>query len=60
MKNVMKDFIVTTRNTEDTRIVCDTGCQILAMYPSSLLVRCDENQYESLKKSRVILKELPK
>ncbi|MDH3709282.1 MAG: hypothetical protein OER04_05320 [Cyclobacteriaceae bacterium] len=60
MKKVMKDFIVTTENTEDTRIVCDTGCLILAMYPSSLLVRCDENQYESLKKSRVILKELAK
>ena len=56
----MKGLIVTTRNTNDTRIVCDVGCQILAMYPSSLLVRCDPEQYQTLVKSRVLIKELPK
>jgi|GEM_PF-4196181 len=60
MNKKMKDLIVTTRNTEDTRIVCESGCQILAMYPTSLLIRCDEDQYRSLKNSKVQLKELPK
>ncbi len=54
----MKNLIVTTRSNEDTRFICDSGFQILAMYPSCLLVRGDEHQIYSLKKSKIPFKEI--
>ena len=54
----MKELIINLPSVKETKFICASGCQILAMYPSSLLVRCDQTQLKALKKARVSYREL--
>ncbi|MGI9542851.1 MAG: hypothetical protein ACR2MX_06295 [Cyclobacteriaceae bacterium] len=54
----MKELIIDMPSPKDTKMICAKGCQILAMYPSSLLVRCDQSQLTALKRARVSYREL--
>ncbi len=53
-----KKLIVTLRTPEDTQVVRDTGCTLLAEYPDSLLVRCTEAQRGTLQQAGLEVTEL--
>lgn len=52
-------LLVTLRRPEEAQIVRDAGCEILAEYPNSLLVRCTEAQQEALRQAGLEMTELP-
>ncbi|MEL7362380.1 MAG: S8 family serine peptidase, partial [Bacteroidota bacterium] len=54
-----KKLIVTLRTAEEAGAVRDTGCEVLAAYPNSLLVRCDDAQYEAIKMAGFEAAEVP-
>lgn len=56
----MTKLIITLRKPEDSQVVQDTGCEVLAEYPNSLLVRCTNAQRDALKKVGIELTELAK
>ena len=52
-------LMITVRTPEDAQAVRDSGCEILAEYPSSLLVRCEEAQHNALQQAEIEMAELP-
>ena len=38
---------------DDAEVVRNSGCEILAEYPDSLLIRCDEEQEEALRQTEI-------
>ncbi len=54
-----KKLIVTLRAPEEAQTVREAGCEVLAEYPSSLLVRCTEAQHEALREAGLETAEVP-
>lgn len=52
-------FLVTLNNLEDMTLVENVGCLILAEYPDSLLIRCDDEQRAALEMAGLELTPLP-
>jgi serine protease AprX len=45
--------LVTLNTPQDAQLVRATGCEILAEYPNSMLVRCDETQLAALRDANI-------
>jgi hypothetical protein len=53
-----KKFLVALRKREDARTVRESGCDLLAEYPNSLLVSCSEPQRDKLQRAGLEINEL--
>ena len=52
-------FLITLRSPKDAQAVRDSGCEVLAEYPSSMLIRCTDTERETLQNSGIEMTELP-
>ncbi len=53
-----KHLMITVRTGLEAKIVRSIGCEIIAKYTTSLLIRCSEEQYQKLKQTQLRSKEL--
>jgi serine protease AprX len=52
-------YFITFRAPEDARKVRDQGCEIIAEYPDTILIRCTDSQKKTLQRAGLEISELP-
>ncbi|MEM1323741.1 MAG: S8 family serine peptidase [Bacteroidota bacterium] len=54
-----RKYIITLVSPGDLNIIRNSGCEIIAQYPDSLIARCTTDQFERLQSQRIEIVEMP-